>query len=354
MQSETPVPADSNGAPKGLPPVAPPSGRFIAQLFLIPMLIIGVGALIILGSSYLVRSSHTAQKFLDSLDSDNAEIRWRGAHDLAQVLKRPESVALASDVTFALDLSERLERAVAELEKLEEETRVKVENAEKEAKGRGSKLTDGERAAFWRKLSNPRHHVLYLVGSLGEFTVPVGASVLGELALKEKGAEIKGLTHRRWLAVWALARLGENFKRRYLGQNPRPEDKLVTAEQKEEVLAQLQKEAEGKGKRAAWAREALLYVEGSGRLALTVPREQAATVTAAAAGGPLLAVPLLAPAPQGVDALLERVAQADNPFLRELVALALNFWDGPRVEPTLLRLARDDGHGTRIEISEAD
>src|SRR6266545_4835536 len=144
MQSNTPAPVDSNGAPKGLPPVAPPSGRFIAQLFIIPMLIVAVGALIILGSSYLVRSSHTPQKFLDSLDSDNPEIRWRGAHDLAQVLKRPESIALASDVTFALDLAERLERAVAELEKAEGDTRVQIEKTEKD---RGRPLTDGERTA---------------------------------------------------------------------------------------------------------------------------------------------------------------------------------------------------------------
>ncbi len=354
MQSDTPAPADSNGAPKGLPPVAPPSGRFIAQLFLIPFLIVSVGALIILGSSYLVRSSHTAQKFLDSLDSDNAEIRWRGAHDLAQVLKRPESVALASDVKFALDLAERLQRALADLEKLEEETRIKVENAEQEARSRGAKLTEGERAAFWRKLSNARHHVLYLTGALGNFTVPVGAPVLGQLALKDTGAEIKGLTHRRGLAVLALGQLGDNFKRRYLGHNPGPEDKVLTDEQKAEVVARLQKEAEGKGPRAAWARETLRYVEGGGRLALALSREQAATVAGVAAGGALLAVPLLAEAPQGVDAVLERVARADNPFLRELVALALNFWDGPRVEPTLLRLARDDGRGTRVEITEAD
>jgi hypothetical protein len=36
------------------------------------------------------------------------------------------------------------------------------------------------------------------------------------------------------------------------------------------------------------------------------------------------------------------------------VAMALNFWDGPRVVPTLERLANDDGHGTRIEITEKD
>src|SRR5689334_4983195 len=84
MQPEATTPPDSNGAPKGLPPVAPPSGRFIAQLFLVPGLIVMVAVFIYLGSSYLVRSSHTPERFLKDLDSDNPEIRWRGAHDLAQ------------------------------------------------------------------------------------------------------------------------------------------------------------------------------------------------------------------------------------------------------------------------------
>jgi hypothetical protein len=129
--------------------------------------------------------------------------------------------------------------------------------------------------------------------------------------------------------VWALGRLGDNFKRRYLGQNVRPEDKLLTDEQKAKVVADLQAEAGGESKRAEWARLALHYIEGKGRLAE-------------------------AHAAQGVDVALEQVSRADNPFLRELVAHALNFWDGPRVEPTLQRLARDDGHGTRVEVTEAD
>jgi len=56
-----------------------------------------VAVMIYLGSSYLVHSSHTPEHFLKDLDNLNPEIRWRGAHDLAQVLKRPESLALASN-----------------------------------------------------------------------------------------------------------------------------------------------------------------------------------------------------------------------------------------------------------------
>lgn len=324
MASDTHPSAESNGAPRGLPPVAPPSGRFIAQLFLIPGLIVAVAVFIWLGSSYLVRSGQTPKKFLESLDSENAEIRWRGAHDLAQVLKRPESLALASDPTFALDLAERLHRAVADLEKAEKETRQQVEQAEKAAKQQGRELTQAERDSHWRKLSNPRNHVLYLTASLGDFTIPVGAPLLSALALKDTGAEVKGVTLRRRRAVWALANLGDNYRRRYLGKGVRPDEKALTPEQKTEVVAALKQEAKGTTERAEWARAALAYLQG--------------TVAA----------------DRGVDAVLERVAGADDPYLRALVALALNFWDGPRVEPTLLRLARDDGHGQRIEITETD
>ncbi|HYT89981.1 MAG TPA: hypothetical protein VEL76_14845 [Gemmataceae bacterium] len=321
MQPEAPQPSENSQPAKGLPPVAPPSGRFIAQLFLVPGLIVAVAVLIYLGSSYLVRSSHTPESFLKELDSVNPEIRWRGAHDLAQVLKRPESLKLASDPKFALDLAERLDKALAEVEK---EEKASLEDIEKEVKKRGKELTQGERDAVWRKLANQRNHVLFLIACMGDFTIPVGAPLLGEVALKDTGAEIKGVTLRRRRAVWALANLGDNFKRRYLGERsetPKPDEKVLSAEQKAAIIAELQDEVKQGGKRAEWARAALRPLQGQ---------------------------------PSGVDAVLERCASADDPYLRSLIAHALNFWDGDRVEPTLLRLARDDGHGKILEITETD
>src|SRR4051812_29934353 len=75
MQSEADTPAGSNGAPKGLPPVAPPSGRFIAQLFLIPALVATVAVFIVLGPSCLLRSSQNPDTLLANLDSPNPEVR---------------------------------------------------------------------------------------------------------------------------------------------------------------------------------------------------------------------------------------------------------------------------------------
>jgi hypothetical protein len=52
-------------------------------------------------------------------------------------------------------------------------------------------------------------------------------------------------------------------------------------------------------------------------------------------------------------------AAADDPFLRQQTAHALSFWHGTpdedrRVEAALVKLARDDGHGTTVAIGEGD
>ena len=55
----------------------------------------------------------------------------------------------------------------------------------------------------------------------------------------------------------------------------------------------------------------------------------------------------------GVDRAITRCAEDDNPFLREISALALSFWQGTPAEDqkmnaVLARLDRDDGHGEEI------
>src|SRR5438445_12499109 len=120
---------DSNAGPaseplKGLPPVQAPSGRHIVQLFLVPGLIVAGAVTILLGFSWLAGGSRTPDQFLKNIDSANADIRWRAASDLAQVLKRDET--LASDPAFALRLAERLQKALDELDRLEQD-KAKIE-----------------------------------------------------------------------------------------------------------------------------------------------------------------------------------------------------------------------------------
>jgi hypothetical protein len=286
----------------GLPPVAPPSGRFIAQLFLVPGLIVFVLVLIWLAGHYLVAEKRSPDYFLRNLDSSNEDIRWRAASDLAQVLNRPESIDLASDSKFALELTERLEVALRDLEKQEQEL----------AKESG-KMSEQERLKAARRLKPQRKYVLFLISALGGFTAPVSAPLLCKIATREPDTGDREAILRRRQAVWALANLGDKLKRF---------KQELSEEKRQKVIATLKDAQASPGPRGEYARAAYLYLTENKLF--------------------------------GVDTALEKCADADDPFLRELVATALNFWDGPRVLPTLEKLANDDGHGTPITITEDD
>ena len=291
---------------KGLPPVAPPSGRFIIQLFLVPGLIVAVVVLGLLGIGYLFGSNHGPDHFLRQLDSGNADIRWRGASDLAQDLKRPESVALRSDAKFALDLAERLQTALADLNQ-----------SEKESAARGGKLTSKEQAEAKKLLSAKRDLAQFLAAALGDFVIPVGVPLLTEMALFKDSPDLPNNTLQRRKAVWALGNLGENIKGFH----------KLTSEQQTSIREFLQEEAKTSGDRARWAANALFYLEKQPP----------------------------SPVPDGiaqVDQVLAKCARDEDRYLRAQVALVLNFWDSPLVEPLLLELARDDGHGTLPKIPD--
>lgn len=286
---------------RGLPPVAPPSGRFIAQLFLIPGMIVTVLVLIWLAGTYLVAEKRSPDYFLDNLNSSNPDIRWRAAHDLAQVLPRPESLDMASDPIFVLNLAERLHQELGNLRREEAAILERTENA-----------SDEEKQRQWQKLNQQRDYVLFLTASLSSFTIPVGAPLLCELATSPDSGYGKGDVLLRRRAVWALANLGENRKR----------FQKLPAVQQEGVIAQLGQEREKEGLRGEWAAAAYEYLKHGKSLQ--------------------------------VDATLQQCAKSEDTYLRSLVGLALNFWDGPRVEPTLLQLAQDNGWGRRIEISNKE
>src|SRR5438552_1120156 len=130
-----------DGVPaRGLPPVAPPSGRFIAQLFLVPGAIVLLAVLLLLMFRNLFGGGYTPAEFLRQLGNANADIRWRGASDLAQVLEKSESLPLRADTAFALELVSRLHQAMQDLNR-----------EEKSLKDAADKLPDKERDLLWRK-----------------------------------------------------------------------------------------------------------------------------------------------------------------------------------------------------------
>lgn len=79
-----PLPPEASTA--DLPPVEPPSARFIVQLFLVPALIVSVIVVLVLFVNWLGSSSRDWQTLVINLDRDNAQRRGRAAHDLAQLL----------------------------------------------------------------------------------------------------------------------------------------------------------------------------------------------------------------------------------------------------------------------------
>jgi hypothetical protein len=305
------MPSDplTSGPPQpGLPPVAPPSGKFIVQLFLVPGLIVGLIVCVLLLFNWLFGGPRSPEAVLRKLDDANTEVRWRAAADLAQVLKRDEH--LSGDAGFAFELADRADRA-----------RDASAAAEKAYAERYAALKPEEAKAEASKLEPERNYLQYLSACLGSFRVPAGVPVLRKLAEQETGLEPTALTARRRQAVWSLADLGQNL--RHFDEAKQPDQDVILA--------------------------------GVDRLGDEPTRGDAARTIAKElrdrrAGRP---------GALGVDKTLAKCASADDSFLRELTALALNFWEGSsaeneRMEATLLKLAHDDGRGEDRLDAEPD
>jgi hypothetical protein len=282
----------------GLPPVQAPTGKFIVQLFLVPLLIVTVLLLLYLGLNWLVGSEAVPDKLVERLESPNAEVRWRAADELAQRLKRDDR--LASNPQLALRLTGLLRKAADDLEQT----------------SRGSSAAGG--SAVRKDLLEKRKDVEFLGPCVGALLIPTGIPVLTDLAVNGKGGDAKTVTLLRRQAVWSLANLGENVRR----------FRKLPLEQAEAVRQQLQAASAGSGGPAAWARAAYECLEDPS-------------------------------AKTGVVPALAECARADDPYLRTLVALALTFWEGDGeekalAEKTLVTLSYDDGHGARVEIGDAD
>lgn len=299
MPSEAPFTSPEN-PPKGLPSVIPPSGKEIARLFLTPLLIV-IGLVIpLLGFFWLFSGGWTPEDYLAKLDDPNPDVRWRGAEYLGQMLLRDDN--LASNPKFGLDLAERLRQA------LESAT-----SAERGLAQRQRRQPKTERLRETKALEPAQDHVLYLGSCLGSLTLPVGAPLLSRIATLSEGTEPRTVTRRRWQALWALANLGDNLKRF---------ERLIQ-DRREMVLSELAAEATGAGERAEWARAALDYMEGP----------QARRLQRL-----------------GVDKALIACAEDADPFLREIAAYAMNFWEGDaaerrQLEAVLVKLAVDSGKG---------
>jgi hypothetical protein len=300
--SITPAKPNNPTPPPGLPPVAPPTPRFVMQLFLVPALIVAFLVVVAMGFQFffgLLFGTPSPEQFLKRLDDPNAEVRWRTAADLAQVLLRDDQ--LAADADFGLKLADRLQRAHANNQEAEESFAKRVATLSAD---------DAERER--KKLEAERNYIGYLSVAVGNFMLPIGVPVLNKLATQEAGMEPKALFQQRSQAVWALIILGEKCKRF---------DKLNPVEQAN-IIARLDL-AIANNQHADWATATHDYLKG----------RQAGK-----------------PTTMGVDETLESCAEAPQPYLRKLAAMGLNFWSGTdeeneRIEKTLEKLSYDKGDG---------
>jgi hypothetical protein len=308
MESQPPAQSTIPMPNRGLPPVTPPSGRFIAQLFLVPGTIVLMAVLLMLAFSNLLGGSQDPAGYLKQLDSDNMDVRWRGASDLAQVLKRPESVNLKTNAAFALDLAQRLRAGLDDL--IQEEKRIQ----DKTAQG----APQVKEAAWGKPLDAKRDYVSFLAAAMGDFYVPVGVPLLSEMVLREESPDPRNILRRRQ-ALGSLCNLGNNLK----------EFDKLPKEKKAEIIDRLVKEtASEEAPRTDLARHGLYYLDKS-----KLPSDAEASIVK-------------------MDATLAKVAEDQDQYLREWVALAFNFWDGPLAEATLQKLARDKGQGTTVRFRD--
>ncbi|HEY1861298.1 MAG TPA: hypothetical protein VGG61_13135, partial [Gemmataceae bacterium] len=281
MASETQ--AHSNGdLTRGLPPVTPPSGKFIVQLFLVPGLIV-VGILAVLIPIVVWQSRpYRAEVLLEDLRSANADVRWRAAERLAQMLPRDSKEAApryAFDTKFALDLAEELRKAL----KVEEEIRGRIGGKSKE-----------DAPKDHRELEAQQNLIRFLCGSLGHFDVPVTAPILGEIAAQPARASDPVALERQQIALLALANLGDNLKYFH----------TQAEERQQAIFDQLETQAQASGDRRKAAEAALDFLKYQ--------------------------------TPMGVEDVLAGCAKSEYAAVRELAALGFSFWGAGQAEQTLI------------------
>ncbi|GBD35876.1 hypothetical protein HRbin36_00991 [bacterium HR36] len=316
MSEPLPEPRDSPNGENGpvferaepaLPPVEPPSGTFLAQLFLIPGLVVAVlVGLVWLFFGWLAPGSYEPQDFLRGLRSNHDPVRWRTAQDLAQILPRKQSLRL--DVAFALDLAGLLE------EELNREASATVGNDPGQAP----------------------HLAEFLPAALGHFHVPVGVPVLCRMirdnvrhieylddGQASRTVNLPGLRVRNSLV--ALANLGGRLE----------ELEAMPAEEQDRVWHSLRDCASQEGRKGEFARLALDYLESrraaaqaSGEVAFMPSREK-----------PFGSPPALV---RQLDEALALAVNCEDEMSRKFACLALANWPEAQLEPLLLDLLRSE------------
>lgn len=111
---------------EALPPIEPPTGGFIMQLFLIPLMIVSIVAVVVLLFNWLAHMGSDPQKLVDSigrLDKGG----WQSAHDLAQMMLDPHHGELRGSSEIALKISKLLDQQIDSFDQQLENNKGKVD-----------------------------------------------------------------------------------------------------------------------------------------------------------------------------------------------------------------------------------
>jgi HEAT repeat protein len=148
-----------------LPPVTPPSAKFLIPLFVIPFCIVSSIVVVWALFSWLAQQGGDPQVDIDALSRDNA-YRWQAAHNLADALRNPRHIALREDPAAAQKLAEILSAELAKPLPSDDASRQQDINLR-----------------------------TYLSRALGEFLVPDGLPVLVQAAAPIEGDADQVLHH---------------------------------------------------------------------------------------------------------------------------------------------------------------
>lgn len=286
MPSDSPW---SNGParPGALPPVEPPNPRFIAQLFLVPGLLVAVVvAFIWVFFGWLGTSTQDADTLLTLVETSPSDTqRWKAAQDLAQLLPRDQD--LRCNVRFALKMTEALDRE-----------RQRPAPPPQDDQARREQAPD---------------LLEFLPAAVAHFHAPVGLPLLQAIVADNAG-KVKDRVALLRLRN-AIVAIG------ILGAMVRDYDELPQAVREQMLAALRQESGEGAG-RATWARLALAY--------LTLRTERLGGNVAGDAREPF-----------GIVDTLRLGASAPDELTRKYTVSALANWDEPKVDGLLRQLAGD-------------
>ncbi len=207
MSSPENVPSQPNLDDKPLPPVQPPSAGFLLQLFVIPMIIVGIIVMVWLMFSWLAHMGSNPHELVRNLKKPN-EASWQRALTLADLLRNPAHADLKSDVTMAVELASVLDSQL-------------------------------EQASFDENSIRLR---MFLARALGEFKVPEALPpILRAATLERDPAELDV----RRTALEAIGVYADNNRDASLSENEACMNALITASrERTDVVAEQQVRAD--------------------------------------------------------------------------------------------------------------